>query len=67
MARSRGCWRYSKIRVPTRARPLAGIIQRYRVEGPGVLRPHKDRFRKLLTDRDPGLRKVAAWSLGADR
>jgi HEAT repeat protein len=24
----------------------------------------KDRFRKLLTDRDPGVRRVAAWALG---
>ena len=28
-----------------------------------MLRPFKDRFRKLLTDRDPGLRQVAAWAL----
>jgi len=28
-----------------------------------VLRPFKDRFRKLLTDRDPGMRQVAAWAL----
>jgi len=42
---------------------LAGLVARYRVEGPKVLRPYKDRFRKLLTDRDPGLRKVAAWAL----
>ncbi len=42
---------------------LAGLVTRYRTEGPKTLRPHKDRFRKLLTDRDPGLRKVAAWSL----
>lgn len=42
---------------------LAGMVARYRTEGPSALRPHKDRFRKLITDRDPGLRKVAAWSL----
>ena len=42
---------------------LAGLVLRYRGEGPKVLLPHKDRFRKLLTDRDPGLRKVAAWAL----
>ena len=46
---------------------LAGLVARYQAEGPGVLRPHKDRFRKLLTDRDPGLRQVAAWAPGADR
>ena len=28
-----------------------------------MLRPHKDRFRKMLKDRDPGLRRVAAWAL----
>lgn len=42
---------------------LGGLVQRYRSEGPGVLAPHKDRFRKLLTDRDPGSRRVAAWAL----
>jgi hypothetical protein len=42
---------------------LSGLVTRYRVEGPAVLRPQKDRFRKLLTDRDPGLRRVAAWGL----
>jgi len=29
-----------------------------------VLRPLKDRFRKLLKDPDPGIRVVAAWGLG---
>jgi len=43
---------------------LAGLVGRYRTEGPGVLRPQKERFRKLLADRDPGLRRVAAWALG---
>ena len=43
---------------------LAGLVERYNIEGPGVLRPLKDRFRKMLTDRDPGLRRVAAWALG---
>ncbi|MDR3633997.1 MAG: HEAT repeat domain-containing protein, partial [Isosphaeraceae bacterium] len=42
---------------------LAGLVDRYQREGPQVLKPYKDRFRKLLTDRDPGLRRVAAWSL----
>ncbi|HZW31475.1 MAG TPA: HEAT repeat domain-containing protein, partial [Isosphaeraceae bacterium] len=32
-------------------------------EGPAVLRPYKARFRKMLADRDPGVRRVAAWSL----
>jgi hypothetical protein len=42
---------------------LSGLIARYRTEGPAVLKPHKDRFRKLLTDRDPGLRRVAVWAM----
>jgi hypothetical protein len=50
-------------RVETADSALAGLVKRYRAEGPDVLRPHKDRFRKLLTDRDPGLRRVATWAL----
>jgi HEAT repeats len=42
---------------------LAGLVIRYRDQGPSALRPQKDRFRKLLTDRDPGVRRVAAWGL----
>jgi hypothetical protein len=42
---------------------LAGLVGRFRSEGPGVLKPYKDRFRKMLTDRDPGVRRVAAWAL----
>jgi hypothetical protein len=42
---------------------LAGLVARYQVEGAAVLRPHKDHFRKLLADRDPGLRQVGAWAL----
>ncbi len=42
---------------------LSGLVNRYRAEGPKAVRQYKDRFRKLLTDRDPGLRKVAAWAL----
>jgi hypothetical protein len=43
---------------------LAGLIERYDQRGPDVLRPFKDRFRKLLYDRDPGVRRVACWALG---
>ncbi len=43
---------------------LAGLVARYESEGPKALRPHKERFRKLLNDRDQGLRKVALWALG---
>ena len=43
---------------------LAGLVGRYQRGGAAALRPFKDRFRKLLTDRDPGVRRVAAWSLG---
>lgn len=42
---------------------LSGLVDRYQTGGAAVLRPHKDRFRKMLTDRDPGLRRVAAWGL----
>jgi hypothetical protein len=43
---------------------LAGLIARYETEGPSVLEPFIPRFRKLLSDRDPGIRSAAAWSLG---
>ncbi len=42
---------------------VAGLVDRYYREGPAVLRPYKARFRKMLADRDPGVRRVAAWSL----
>ncbi len=43
---------------------LAGLVARYQAVGPDALRPFKDRFRKLLTDRDPGVRRVSCWALG---
>jgi hypothetical protein len=43
---------------------LGGLVERYRAEGPKVIRPHKNRFLKMLTDRDPSIRRVAAWALG---
>ncbi|HEU5118107.1 MAG TPA: HEAT repeat domain-containing protein, partial [Isosphaeraceae bacterium] len=43
---------------------LAGLVGRFQAEGPSALRPFKDRFRKLLDDRDPGIRRVACWGLG---
>ena len=42
---------------------VAGMVERYYREGPEVLRPFKMRFRKMLSDRDPGVRRVAAWCL----
>ena len=42
---------------------LAGLVDRFRAEGPAVLRPHKERFHKLIKDRDPGVRRVAVWGL----
>ena len=42
---------------------VAGLVDRYYREGPDVLRPYKPRFRKMLADRDPGVRRVAAWAL----
>ena len=42
---------------------VAGMVDRYYREGPDALRPYKVRFRKMLLDRDPGVRSVAAWAL----
>ena len=42
---------------------VSGLIERFQREGPDALRPFKDRFRKMLSDRDPGMRQVAAWAL----
>jgi hypothetical protein len=42
---------------------VAGLVERYYVQGAGALRPFKVRFRKMLFDRDPGVRRVAAWAL----
>lgn len=42
---------------------VAGLVERYYREGPGVLRPYKPRLRKMLSDRDPGVRRVAGWAL----
>ena len=42
---------------------VAGLVDRYYREGPDALRPFKARFRKMLSDRDPGVRRVAAWAL----
>jgi hypothetical protein len=42
---------------------VAGMVERYYKEGPEALRPYKSRFRRMLSDRDPGVRRVAAWAL----
>jgi hypothetical protein len=42
---------------------VAGMVDRYYREGPEALRPYKTRFRKMLFDRDPSVRSVAAWAL----
>jgi hypothetical protein len=42
---------------------VAGIVERYYAQGPEALRPFKARFRKMLSDRDHGVRQVAAWAL----
>jgi hypothetical protein len=39
------------------------VVERYYSEGPAVLRPFKSRFRKMLSDRDPGVQRVGAWAL----
>jgi hypothetical protein len=42
---------------------VAGLVERYYREGPEALRPFKTRFRKMLGERDPGVRGVAVWAL----
>jgi hypothetical protein len=42
---------------------VAGMVDRYYAEGPAALRAFKVRFRKMLSDKDVGLRRVAAWAL----
>ncbi len=42
---------------------LAGLLVRYQERGPSALTPFKDRFRRLLADPDPGVRRVAVWAL----
>ncbi len=42
---------------------VAGIVDRYYVQGPDALKPYKLRFRKMLADRDVGVRRVAVWAL----
>ena len=51
-------------RVADAESALAGVMDRYRKQGAAALRPHKDRFRRMLRSRDPGVREVAAWGLG---
>ncbi len=43
---------------------LAGLLARYQAQGPAALRPYRDRFVKLLSDKDQGVRRVAAWAIG---
>jgi hypothetical protein len=42
---------------------VAGMVEKYYTEGPSALRPFKARFRRMLSDRDFGVRRVAAWAL----
>jgi len=43
---------------------VAGLVRQYQTGGPEILRPFKDRLRRLLRDDpDPGIRNVAAWAL----
>jgi hypothetical protein len=51
-------------RIQDGDKAVAGMIERYHQQGPPALRPHKDRLRKMLAHRDPGVRQVAAWALG---
>jgi len=51
-------------RIQDGDKAVAGMIERYHQHGPSALRPHKDRLRKMLVHRDPGVRQVATWALG---
>lgn len=51
-------------RVANADSALAGVLDRYQKQGPAALRPYKDRFRRMLRSRDPGVREVASWGLG---
>ncbi len=42
---------------------VSGLVERYFNEGPSTLRPHKARFRRMLSERDPSLRRIAVWAL----
>ena len=50
-------------RIEDASAALAGLIARYGIEGPGALRPHEERLRKLLVDPDQGVRRVGVWGL----
>ncbi|MFO0888193.1 MAG: HEAT repeat domain-containing protein [Isosphaeraceae bacterium] len=50
-------------RVQDANNAVSGLVERYFNEGPAALRPFKDRFRRLVSDRDPGVRAVGAWAL----
>jgi hypothetical protein len=42
---------------------LYGLVAKYQTEGSKVLRPQKDRFRKLLHDREATNRAIGTWAL----
>ncbi|GAC1338592.1 MAG: hypothetical protein NVSMB14_05360 [Isosphaeraceae bacterium] len=42
---------------------LQGLQEQYVKVGPQALKPYKDRFRRMLSNPDPGLRRVAAWCI----
>ena len=50
-------------RVADAGSALAGLVDRYQAEGTKALRPFEARFHKMLSDPDPGIRRVAAWGL----
>ncbi len=43
---------------------IAGLEEKFQKEGPKILRPYKDRFRKMLSEPNGDQRVVAAWGLG---
>lgn len=42
---------------------VAGLVARYQDGGPAAIKPYKDRFLKMITERDADNRRVAAWAL----
>lgn len=43
---------------------IRGLVDKYQAEGPKVLRPLKDRFRKMLNEKVPERRQLGVWGLG---
>jgi hypothetical protein len=42
---------------------VAGMVEKYYLEGSSALLPFKSRFRKMLSDPDAGVQRVGVWAL----